>query len=349
MTAGEARAAARDWVLYRGTSLPGYAGAYFAGSAIELADGDALPPTSDLDLMLAFDGPAPPKPGKFSHLGATLDVGTIHAAALLPAERALAVHYTAYALHKDTVLDDPGGWLTPLQRAVAARYADEAWVRARVEAVLASIRGGIAGWRSGAPIQDQAICWAFSTGRTAHVALAAALENCTVRTRYEKARVALDRLGLGASYPTLLDLLGGQAMDDRGLARHLDELARTFDLAAALDASGFPFAGDVAVAARPAAIGEADRTLRGPWPREAIFWMAVTFARCHQVLADRAPALHAERLPALLRFLEALGIGRPQDVGRRLRSLEAALPEVARVADAAIAAHPGIRRGRHPL
>jgi hypothetical protein len=52
MTVKQAREAARQWVIEEGSSLPGFCGAYTAGSTNWLADGAALATTSDFDVMV---------------------------------------------------------------------------------------------------------------------------------------------------------------------------------------------------------------------------------------------------------------------------------------------------------
>jgi hypothetical protein len=75
MRVRHAKEIARRWVSETASSIPGFAGAFFHGSANWLPDEAALPATSDLDIMVVLDAPDPPiKPGKFGYQGVLLEV-----------------------------------------------------------------------------------------------------------------------------------------------------------------------------------------------------------------------------------------------------------------------------------
>ena len=53
MLVGDAVASARDWV--QRSTIPGFRGAFLAGSAAHRAGGEELPPWSDVDVRLVLD------------------------------------------------------------------------------------------------------------------------------------------------------------------------------------------------------------------------------------------------------------------------------------------------------
>jgi len=48
----EARRVAIEWVERVASQMPGFEGAYFAGSIVGLPDDAALPPSSDVDIVI---------------------------------------------------------------------------------------------------------------------------------------------------------------------------------------------------------------------------------------------------------------------------------------------------------
>ncbi|MDF2744788.1 MAG: hypothetical protein K0S88_6166, partial [Actinomycetia bacterium] len=128
------------------------------------------------------------------------------------------------------------------------------------------------------------LAWLFPTGVTTHVLLTAGLRNPTVRLRYLAAR-------------TLLTLLGCAELPRERVERHLTAMTAAFDTAAAVD-------------------GSRDLVGRGHH-REAVFWIAATYARCLAILASDAPAAAPGHTPGFVELLGDLGIASPADLGRR--------------------------------
>src|SRR5438034_10164895 len=74
MLVRQAKTVAREWVLEEGRHLPGFYGAYYAGSTNWLPDDATLPAASDLDVNVVLTGPhPPPKGGKFIYRGVLLE------------------------------------------------------------------------------------------------------------------------------------------------------------------------------------------------------------------------------------------------------------------------------------
>src|SRR3954464_9263740 len=78
MRVDEARHIAQDWVRREASELPGFHGAYVAGSANWLPDDAILPETSDLDVNVVFDTPdALAERRKILEQGVLLEVSTL--------------------------------------------------------------------------------------------------------------------------------------------------------------------------------------------------------------------------------------------------------------------------------
>jgi hypothetical protein len=338
MLVRDARAVVTDWVRRHGRGLPGYRGAYRVGSIVDLADDEALPLGSDVDLMVAIDADVP-KPGKFDYRGVLLEVSFVPWSALRRAEED---YHLAHGLRVDTIVDDPTGHLRLLQAQVACRFADPEAVRRRCAHATSRIVDMLTGIDAGAPLHEQAMGWLFGTGVTTHVLLVAALRNPTVRLRYLRVR----ELVTAAQYGQLLDLLGVTTLTRDQVAGQLSALERTFDATVPVArTTAHRFGSNISPAARPIAIDAAWALVHRGDHREAVFWILATFGHCHLILAGEAPDLHAELLPAFRRGLADLGIADHADMIRRGTEVIAYLPELGRVAETlTVQARPAIIR-----
>ncbi|WP_412539489.1 hypothetical protein R8Z50_27085 [Longispora sp. K20-0274] len=341
VTVRAARAAAVDWVTRHAPAVPGFRGAYLGGSTVALPDDAELPTGSDVDVFLVVEE-AGAKLGKFEHHGVLLEVSPLPAAALATPEQVLGRYHLAGPFRTDTVIADPTGHLRALQAGVAAGYAREHWVRRRCADV--AVEAGLRRQDPAAPWHARVTGWLFPTACTAHVLLVAALRNPTVRLRHLAVRGVLADYGLSDGYPELLELLGCATMTPATARRHLDALAVTFDAAAAVARTPFPFSSDITPAARPIAIDASRALIDRGLHRETVFWTAATFARCHAILAADAPEVGEKLAPAFVELTADLGVGTGADLERRTAEVLAYLPRLAETADAIIAANPEITR-----
>jgi hypothetical protein len=347
MTVGEAKAVARRWVVEEASRLPGFHGAYFAGSTAWLPDDALHSATSDLDLNVVFT--APPEPsrrGKLLYHGLLLDVTPLALELVRTPEAALGHYHLAGGFRRRGIILDPSGHLSALQAAVSREFARRRWVRARCAHARGRILEQLAALNPAAPFHEQVIGWLFPTGVTAHVVLVAGLRNPTVRRRYVAARELLEEYGCLDLYDALLALLGCAHISRTRVEQHLAALVPLFDAASALIKTPFSFASDISAAARPIAIDGSRELIERGLHREALFWIAVTASRCRQVLAaDAPPGLQQAFDPGYRRLLSDLGIASFTDLQRRAEDVRALLPRIWDVAEAIMAAHPEIRDG----
>ncbi len=124
----------------------------------------------------------------------------------------------------------------------------------------------------------------------------------------------------------LLELLGCARMTPKQVEEHLDELARTFDAAAAVAKTPFFFSSDIMPIARPIAIDGSRELIQAGYHREAVFWVVATFARCHKILTTDAPDLQQAFTPAFEAMLADLGISSSRDIIRRSQDVIRFLP-----------------------
>jgi len=344
MKVGAARAAAMEWVMSHASLEPGFLGAYFSGSTIELPDDAELSEASDIDVVVVTEqSEAPLKLGKFVYRDTLVEITYLSWNQLASVEDVLTSYHLAGSFRTDTIIADPAGHLRKLQTEVARHFAEQEWVLRRCGNVRLKIENGLRTIDISAPLHDRVMSWLFPTGVTTHVLLVAALRNPTVRLRYLAARNVLMKYEHADLYPVLLELLGCAHLSPRRVEHHLSELARTFDAAAAVAKTPFFFSTDISAASRPVAIDGSQELIRAGNHREAVFWIAATFARCHKILAaDGTPDLQCRLTPAFEDLIADLGISSTDLLLRRAEDVIRFLPTLWETAESIILANPGI-------
>lgn len=332
MRVQEARAVARDWVLRHAAKIPGYVAAWSVGSLQEVSPDQEIPAGSDLDVMIALDSVnAPPKPGKMLVDGLLLEFTYVSWANVANAESVAPDYHLSHGLFAATILDDRTGKLSELQKAITLRFTHPATIAVRMRTVQGRMHERLLGLDCEAPLQDRMLGWLFSAPLLCHLILVAALRNPTIRRRYVAARHLLAESGLADRYPALLATLGSQSMNKTQVEEHLDALAPTFAAAAShsMDAAaaGVVFASDISQAARGIVFDGTRTMIAAGDHREAVYWLAVTSARCHVLLARFAPAVGVTHVAAFQRLCDDLGIGDPQALYLRRDELLATLPD----------------------
>lgn len=344
MLVKEAKALARQWVMAEATVMPGFAGAFTAGSIHWLPDNARLPATSDVDLWVVFADSTPrEKLGKFAYQGVVLEVSYLALAQLQSPAQILGDYHLAGTFRTPNILADPSGRLTQLQLAVAQEYAKRVWVYRRCEQARDKVLHNLQSVQPAAPWHDQVTAWLFAAGVTTHVLLVAGLRNPTVRRRYVAVQELLKDYGHTAFYEPLLALLGCERMERTQVEAHLAALTAVFDVTKTVIKTPFPFAADISEIGRPIALGGSQELIETGYHREAIFWITATYSRCQNVLYHDAPKeVQAQFTPGYQQLLAELGITGFADLQQRGEAIKAFLPALWSVAEAILAANPAI-------
>lgn len=341
----QAKDVARQWVIEEAGAIPGFRGAFFHGSMNWLPDTAALPPASDVDMMIVLAEPSPPaKLGKFLYRDVILEVSYLPSDQLQSPNLILGQYHLAGSFRTASIIVDPSGQLTDLQEAVSRAYANRHWVYRRCEHARDKVLQHLLSLTESEPFHDQVTAWLFGTGVTTHVLLVAGLRNPTVRRRYVATQELLADYGRLDDYETLLELLGCAQMSRARVEHHLAALADAFDAAKAVVKTPYFFASDISDLARPIAIDGSRELIERGNHREAIFWMVATYARCQKVLHHDAPPETWERVdPGFRHLLGDLEITSSVDLRQRSDQVKQTLPRVWEMAEAIIAASPGIQ------
>jgi hypothetical protein len=339
-----AKDVARQWVVEEASNIPGFSGAFYAGSTSWLPVDATLPATSDVDLWVVLDASDPPvKLGKFVYCDVLLEVSYVARDQLQSPELILGDYHMAGSFRTPSIIADPSGQLTKLQAAVSKDYAKRRWVAKRCEHARDRVLRNLQPLSESDPFHDHVSAWLFAAGVTTHVLLVAGLRNPTVRRRYVAVRELLVDYGRLDFYEHLLGLLGCATMSQTRAEEHLAALADAFDVAKAVIKTPFFFASDLSDIARPIAIDGSRELIERGQHREAMFWIVATYSRCQKVLYNDAPPELRDRFsPGYRRLLGDLGITSIADLQQRGEQIKVFLPSVWQVAEAIIAANPEI-------
>lgn len=338
-----AKQIARQWVDAVATHMPGFQGAFFHGSVNWLTDDAVLSAGSDLDVMVVLDHPPAIKLGKFLYNGVLLEVSYLPRDQIQSPEQILGQSHLAGSFRAPSVIQDPTGQLTKLHAVVARNYAKRIWVKQRCMHASSKVLHNLQSVYTAETFIEQFTAWLFAAGVTTHVLLVAGLQNPTVRRRYLATRRLLEAYHQQPFYENLLEMLGCANMSPTTAEQHLSAMANAFDSAKAVIRSPFPFASNLSDIARPIAVNASRTLVESGDHREAVFWIAATYARCMQVLAnDGSAELQARHNVGFLRLLGDLGIVSYNDLIMRTAQVEATLPHVWAVAETIMAANPEI-------
>jgi hypothetical protein len=331
-------------VIEKASTAPGFYGAFYAGSTNWLPDDAALPATSDVDVWVVLADPNPPdKLGKFIYRDVMLEVSYLSSDQLRSPDLILSDYHMAGSFRTPSIILDPSGQLTKLQAAVSKDYAKRQWVYKRCEDARNKVLRNLQSLNESEPFHDQVTVWLFATGVMTHVLLVAGLKNPTVRRRYVAVRGLLADYRRLDVYETLLELLGCAQVSRARVEQHLAALADVFDVAKTVVRTPFFFVSDISDSARPIAIDGSRELIERGEHREAIFWMVATYSRCQKVLAHDAPVEVQARFNRGYRHLLGdLGITSFADLQQRSKEIMGFLPRVWEVAEAIMAANPGI-------
>lgn len=349
MRVREAREVARSWVEDQVSAGSALDAAFLHGSVTWLKPEDEMAAASDVDVLIVpKSGANYPARGKHLVAEVALDVSTIDRAELARGERMLCTYHLAGSLRSpESILYDPDGWLSGVQRTVGAGFAEPRWVHARCDHAVHRIERNLRNMEVAETPEVRTIGWLFAVGVTTHVLLVAGLRNPTVRNRYVAVRTMLEELGRPKMYPPLIDGLDPRNSGPDQVMRYLDALEPVFDSAVETRRTWFHFAEDLSPAGRLGAIDAARELAATGSHREALFWTGVTAARCAMVLnTDHDDSRSAPHNRLLADLNQTLGIANEHDAARQILVLRRSLPDLRSWAEVLIEDRRNAKRPR---
>jgi hypothetical protein len=340
----QAKDIARRWVIEEARKMPDFYGAFFHGSINWLSDATIFPPTSDVDIIIVSTDPPPVKLGKFICRDIILDVSYLSSNQFQSPEQLLGQSHMAGSFRTPSIISDPSGQLTKIQKAVSKSYAKRKWVYKRCEHIEDKIIQNLQGLKRLKPFHEQVISWVFATGVTTHMLLVAGLKNLTVRKRYVAVKRLLSDFNNSAFYEIILGLLGCTQMNRKSVEHHLTSLIKIFDVAKTMIKTPFSFASDISDIARPIVVDGSRKMIHDGYHRETIFWIIVTYSRCQSVLCHDAPMEMKDKFSSSYRqLLSDIGITSFSDLQQRSKQIEEFLPCLWKVTESVITKSPDIK------
>ena len=322
MNLAECRELARLFMFEEVARLPGFCAAYTAGSTNWMPDDAVLPAGSDIDIMVTTaDGNSAGTRRKFVRDGALFEVSYLPHDLFASPEQVLRDYHLAPSLRTAKIVFDPEGRLDRARDMLRREYDAPRSIRARTEAAREKVLKTL-----GTP-NDPIMSCLFGAGITTHMLLVAGLRNPTVRGRYLAVRELLTDHGFGEFHETLLELLGSRRISAHRAALHAGALGEVFDAACDCMPRPVAFAADIQECARPAAIDASFEMIARGDHREAMFWIAVTWARCITVLATN------RFQDGFRAVLSDLGLDSDAAIQQRRIEIEKTLPRIGEIAE----------------
>ena len=344
MLVSEARAIARSWVLAEAGNLPGFHGAYIAGSTGNLPEDVVYPPSSDLDVKVVMDEP-PDTGGPQKHIwdGLVLDVSYAPTEDYRLPETILGSYYTAVHFMSPSILLDPTGNLAAIQAIVRRDYARRQWARTRCEHVRREVER-VLGWLDPAsPLHEQVLIWVIAMSVATHLVLVADLRNPTFRRGLVVMREVLGSYGDTSLHEQILAMLGSADMRQEDVEALLAACTEAFDAASVVRTTPFLMGSNISTEARPTAIGGIEELIAAGYHRESVLWILLIHTLSQTALQSDAPQEIRSRLaPGYEHLLGTLAIASSADLVARHDALRRIVPALWEVTEDILARNPAI-------
>ncbi len=167
MKVEQARETARQWVIEEASGIPGFCGAYTAGSTNWLPDGADLMTTSDVDVVVVLTDPnQASRRGKFRYREVLLEASYLRDDQLRSPDLILSDYHLAPSFRTTNIILDPSGHLTALRATVCRDYAKRQWIRRRCANARDKVLTHLRSINVGTPLHDQVIACLFGAGVT---------------------------------------------------------------------------------------------------------------------------------------------------------------------------------------
>jgi hypothetical protein len=320
MTVGEAKAIAREWVLEHASQVPGLQGVFTAGSTNWRSDDSEHSHLSDVDLFHVVTGDPAQAMRQEKHIyrGVLLETEAVGHESFVNAEAALGAWRFAAHFSVPSVVYDPSGHLSEVQKSVATHYAEREWVRRRCNALVSEARQGAAGMRGPGAFDDRLGAFFFAANLVGQLPLIASLRPPTVRKSFMLFSDAMRAIGHPEIANDMFDYLGSSRITGQEAERLLEAATAVYDRA--LEVHNEPSAHDydLCPAARPVMIGGCRDMIDRGYHREAAMWILATHWIPTMCLRLEVPEEYDRTWRApFQRLLDILGIGSAEAIAGR--------------------------------
>lgn len=343
MTTAQVKAIACEWIAKNNSTIPGFFGAFFAGS-INWANDDAnWPSTSDVDVYVIVEDPASANvhQQKFLYDDVLLEVSFLPRDRFQHAEQILGDYPIACHFSVPSIIVDPTGLLSELQIEVARHYAEKTWIRKRIQAVLDWVSPRIVDMASLTPEFERPFNLFYTITMPAQIVLLGNLLNPTFRKVFMLSHHLLASIQRLPLHEKMLTVLGSVAMENDDVEWLLTECVSAFDYATKIIRT--PFFGDFNVheLARPLAIDGSRELIAMGFPRESALWILLIRVLCQKAIEHDAPDDQKIRFSLdYTKFLARFGLSDLNDYKRRAALAQEMLAEVVDAAEVIMDMNP---------
>lgn len=336
MNVSQAIEIAKEWVRENVSEVPGFYGAHLAGSITQMPKDAPFPIYIDVDISIVVQDPrqiSSPQQ-KLLYKGVLLEYVFYGLAGYRSPEVVLSNPMVAHTLAVESVISDPTGLLTELQRSVARNYSQKRWVQARCESLKRSIAECLDKMsRVNSPTEAfKSLGW-FVSYLGALIAVAH-LKPPTVRKSLVLMRELLQSHGKLALHETVLQLCGYAHMNQRQVESYLRECIAAFDRAVKVKRT--PFFGDYNIHSyvRPYLVEGGQEIIDKGYYREVMFWISLFHYLANVAIQNDASETEKSQYQAgFERLLSGLGLYPLNDWQSRLQLAGNIAEEFSRLVD----------------
>ena len=353
MNTRQAKQTVQEWVVANIEQWPGIRGAHLVGGITTMSDDALFPSSKDVDLHLIFEegSPALSPTGPFLNLleipfkGLLLEAGMKSMKEYESAEAVLSNPEIADHFTVDSVLYNPGGWLSTLREQVKREFPRRKWVQARVDYERNGLKGAfelvvMARNMGGAFVQGSLPGYTFTF--IGAVLCVATLKPVTTGSRallrVHEILAAYDRLDL---YEGLLAILGVSNVSPERMEQLLQEGSEAFDLAVHVRRTPHPFQHKLHSHLKPYFIDSCKSLMDEGYHCEAMAWLIPWYLAATDVIMIDGPDVEkpafAERSTRLLR---EMGMDTAEALAARMEQANTLYDQCFTLAGDIIAKHP---------
>ncbi|NTX06862.1 hypothetical protein [Myxococcus sp. CA040A] len=349
MNVREALQRTKHWVDTEGSRIPGFLGAYVAGSSTRMPLDAPFAPWRDVDIVIATTDANEVRmpPLEFVHQEVIVECGCLDAKLFQRAEDIVATPEHADNLAAGVILSDPTGAFQKLHERVAVEFPRRPWVRARCEAhqrtFLTHLEQATQARAAGMyPLMlmhyHAALVYLSGLVALSH------LRPITVRQCFVLSGELLERQGLGALHEESLELLGSASLSKAEVEHFHADFMRAFDRAIEVKRGDIPYGFKLRAHLRRAYLEGTQEMIDAGRHREAAFWFFGLYFLALMVIQKDAPGDERPVFQARFdAFFARLDLHPTADWMGRLRRAKAVFERFREASETALASTPAIK------
>ncbi|NMO22182.1 hypothetical protein HPC49_38705 [Pyxidicoccus fallax] len=348
MNVGQAIQRARSWVEQQAPRIPGFHGAFLAGSLTRMAPETPLEPWRDVDVVMLTTDRDAIKDDRLElvHDGLVLECAVLGDEPFRSPERILGSAEFADNLAAGVILADPTGELGRLHQRVAVEHSRRQWVQARCEDNARVAAKRLAQARKALEAGElPAVLMHFYVGTVMMINLTS-ISNAsplTMRRCFVRSGELLEAQGQADLHEEALELIGTARLTRGDTERFLSHFDEAFRMAIQVKRQRVHYDFKFREHLRPYYVDGTREMIEAGRHREATFWIIGFAYQAWLVLLNDAPEeLQQPHLERLVDFFQALDLLPTTDWEARLNRFEALLAKFSAAATERIRDNPAL-------